>query len=401
MVLAAAAASGLRAQAPDQSSEQTFRAGIELVELDVSVLDKNRQPVRGLNAASFTIQEDGKRRPVAAFSFIDASAASVQASGNSAPGATNGVAPTRGIGEGRLVVVVMDRSIPSGTPTLIARRTAAAAISQMGPGDLGAIVYTGSGLVEDITGNRERLLARVTGIQPAADLGAAARGAWEIQNDRLEIELQRPGDTLPRVLPDFDISGDCMCGLCVLETIAHIADALRDLARRSKSLLFIGTDIVMESTVVQCTGKVRDARAAMMRAVDATHLTVHAFDAAGLETLAIDASSGVQGRDLTSTANQRPGALPAIPAAHKKLLVRQGNLAVLPGRTGGRTILNTNDPDLVVPDVFKETSSYYLLGFVPGSPADGKRHDISVKVDRRGVDVSTRRNYIRPAATKD
>ena len=41
-----------------------FRTAVDLMQLDVSVLDRNRRPVRGLTAADFTILEDGKPRNV-------------------------------------------------------------------------------------------------------------------------------------------------------------------------------------------------------------------------------------------------------------------------------------------------------------------------------------------------
>ena len=37
----------------------TFRTGVDAVQLDVSVLDKDRRPVRRLTAADFTVLEDG------------------------------------------------------------------------------------------------------------------------------------------------------------------------------------------------------------------------------------------------------------------------------------------------------------------------------------------------------
>ncbi|HUR21548.1 MAG TPA: hypothetical protein VMZ90_12110, partial [Vicinamibacterales bacterium] len=48
-----------------------FRAGVELVHLDVSVLDNERRPVRGLRAEDFQIFEDGKLQTVSTFSAID------------------------------------------------------------------------------------------------------------------------------------------------------------------------------------------------------------------------------------------------------------------------------------------------------------------------------------------
>ncbi len=38
-----------------QAPQTTFRAGTDLVQVDVSVLDNERRPVRGLTAAYFTL----------------------------------------------------------------------------------------------------------------------------------------------------------------------------------------------------------------------------------------------------------------------------------------------------------------------------------------------------------
>ena len=38
----------------------TFRSGADLVQMDVSVLDKDRMPVSGLTAADFVVREEGK-----------------------------------------------------------------------------------------------------------------------------------------------------------------------------------------------------------------------------------------------------------------------------------------------------------------------------------------------------
>ena len=49
----------------------TFRTGVDAVQLDVSVLDKERRPVRGLTAADFTVLEDGKPRQIVGFSAVE------------------------------------------------------------------------------------------------------------------------------------------------------------------------------------------------------------------------------------------------------------------------------------------------------------------------------------------
>src|SRR6476646_12168246 len=53
----------------------SFKTGVQLVRIDVSVLDDKRQPVRGLQASDFTVLEDGQPRPIRSFQAVDAAAA--------------------------------------------------------------------------------------------------------------------------------------------------------------------------------------------------------------------------------------------------------------------------------------------------------------------------------------
>src|SRR5436190_5591423 len=60
-----------QSQTPQPPAPPPFRAGTDLVLLDVSVLDKQHQPVRGLTATDFVVTIDGKPVPIAAFKAID------------------------------------------------------------------------------------------------------------------------------------------------------------------------------------------------------------------------------------------------------------------------------------------------------------------------------------------
>src|SRR5262245_45105805 len=60
------------ARAPEpQQPAPTFRSGIDVVHLDVSVLDRDGRPVRGLTPADFTIEERGVRQPIVAFEEVN------------------------------------------------------------------------------------------------------------------------------------------------------------------------------------------------------------------------------------------------------------------------------------------------------------------------------------------
>lgn len=105
-------------------SAQTFRTTTDLVLLDVVVLDEERRPVTGLTAADFTVLD-----------------------------------------EGRLVVILMDRSISAGPATEVAREIARAAVGGLGPADLAAVVtssgFATEGMVQNFTHDRPLLLSAI------------------------------------------------------------------------------------------------------------------------------------------------------------------------------------------------------------------------------------------------
>jgi hypothetical protein len=102
-----AASVALARQAPQTP---VFRASATVVQLDVSVLDKDGQPVRGLKADDFTVLEDGKPQKVVAFDPIDV-ADVVTSTAASEAAWTREVSPdvvTNQLDNKRLVLLVLD-----------------------------------------------------------------------------------------------------------------------------------------------------------------------------------------------------------------------------------------------------------------------------------------------------
>jgi hypothetical protein len=65
--------------------------------------------------------------------------------------------------------------------------------------------------------------------------------------------------------------------------------------------------------------------------------------------------------------------------------------------TGGRAIINSNNPSQRLDGIISDASAYYLLGYTPARAfADGRFHRIDVTVKRRGVRVTARRGYWAP-----
>src|SRR5882672_882551 len=153
--------------------QATFRTGVDVVQVEVSVLDKDRHPIQGLTNADFTVLEDGKPRPIVAFvpvNLAEPDRASVLPAAwirDVAPDVTtNSVRP-----EGRLVVIMFDWSIRF-YDQLLAKRIAVAAVDQLGPDDLAAVVFSSAfgntGFPQNFTADRARLLAAINQPFPVA-----------------------------------------------------------------------------------------------------------------------------------------------------------------------------------------------------------------------------------------
>ena len=88
-----------------------------------------------------------------------------------------------------------------------------------------------------------------------------------------------------------------------------------------------------------------------------------------------------------------PRGLQVAPAAQSDQF---GSLAV---ETGGRAISNTNTPWTLVSQMFRESGSYYLLGFRrTNTAADGRFHRLTVRVARQEAEVRARSGYYAPPA---
>ena len=328
-------------QGPSQP-QATFRAGVDLVDVEVSVLDRYRLPVRGLTAEDFTVLEEGKARPVAAFTPVDLPMREHRSAAwmDDIPGDVQANDFAR---EGRLIVLLMDQSVdPADAPE--ARRIAEAAVDQMRPGDLAAVAWTVYGVPQNFTSDRRRLIDAIR--QPSLNLPA--------------------GDTAA--------TASCYCGACGLQLMADVAESVQDVRQRRKLLIFIGHRL--PQGMGGCGSVVEDAQRRILRAADVGNLTIHVVDPKGVVTLAPTASMSAAPQE-TPSSNIR----------------RIANLTTYTAHTGGRFVTRNMAAD-AVPEVFRESGSYYVLGFQPAyTGTDGRFRRITVKVNRPDVTVQARGGY--------
>ena len=141
-----------------------FKSSVDVVHLDVSVLDRNRRPVRGLKPSDFTILEEGKPQQIAVFEAVDIPEAEPPSTGWMRDVAPD-VRVNTDVQERRLFLLILDDSTIQSSPRAVntAREVARDVIDGFGESDLAAVVFTRDNRnAQDFTADRARLKTAVS-----------------------------------------------------------------------------------------------------------------------------------------------------------------------------------------------------------------------------------------------
>jgi VWFA-related protein len=353
----------LQSQQPpaDPRPQATFKTGIDIVQLDVSVLDKDRRPIRGLTIEDFTVLENGAPQPIVAvvpIEVADPPTWSAPWVRDAALDSVSNAGETR-----RLITIVMDDANTGFDlgESKSAKEIANAIVDRMGPDDLASVVFTYLGKPQNWTADRSQLRKSIDSfipqtksplVTPRGGRGIAPAGAApKLPFGSPSAEARLDG---PPLACSFRRGKSCL-----VDSLWTISTAVETAPPGRKIIMLIssnGSLNVMENP--DRISEIHD----MFRTLQRANATVYAFDPRGLTT----APTGVETDDLRSIA----------------------------AATGGRVFANTNAPEARVPDVFQQNGSYYLIGFRPTDTSrDGKFRRIQARVNRPGAEVRTRQGY--------
>jgi VWFA-related protein len=162
---------GLLVSAQQPGPQTPFRSGVELVTVDVTVVDRQGQPVKGLNPADFVVTVAGQPRRVVSSEFVDVAASRSQRAGGSEPGA---VSTNEGAGIGRQFVFVVDQStLETGNARHVAR-AASRFLAGLTFADRSAVMLMPVGPNVNFTWSHDRVrdaLQRVAGLSMPTSTG--------------------------------------------------------------------------------------------------------------------------------------------------------------------------------------------------------------------------------------
>lgn len=343
--------------ATQERASPTFRSGVEAVLLDVSVLDANRRPVRGLTAADFSVTEDGMAQTISSFSSVEAEEYGALTRrpvwldwSQTDVVATNRIPP-----HGRLVVLVLDDLLPMAPgDSPRARDLAAKIVDAVGPSDLVGVAFA-------------------SGRQPAVNLTL----------DRATLKAA-VGRYNPRWSRDFEnAQGRDAIYRAATGSIRRLVEAVGSVSGRRKALVWItaGMPIAFHKADDRAsTGSSQALRDEWKEIFDVAaqgNVSIYPVDPGGLRGAAIrldqlDLRGGIQNEG----------------EANVQFLE---SIAV---NTGGLAVVRNNDPGPGLGRVLDEVGSYYLIGYQPSRTLDRpSRHRIHVRVNDPRLTVRSRKEY--------
>jgi VWFA-related protein len=371
--------------------QNTFRTGVEAVEVDVRVVDAAGNPIRGLTRDDFELFEDGIRQDVRTFTAVDVPVAPLARTIGIEPDTQSNQRPF----DGRVYVLVLDDLHTHALHTHRVKRAVTRFLDEhMGSNDRVALVAT-SGRVEasqELTSSRPAILAALDRFQGRKLRSSTLERIDHYYMNRDTLERRSDGR-----LEGVDDPLDPERGYharTALETLTNVARWLESVPARRKALLFVSEGIdydiheVFEnkdaSTIIAST---RDAIAAATRA----NVAIYGVDPRGL-TLGDD---GIELASLPEDTTLNLGTT----SMQREVQRSQDSLRTLADETGGFAIVNANDLSTGFDRIVRENTHYYLLGYQPTNASkDGRFRKLEVRVRRQGARVLTRRGYV---AAKD
>lgn len=372
-----------------QPQTPVFRAGVEALIVEASVLDRDGKPVTDLSASDFTVTLDGKPRRVRDARFFGDG--SVEVVTRAEPPVTGPV--TQGSEDGRIVAFVVDRdSIASGNEKVVLD-AASRLVDGLRPADAAGVLLLPGDRIH-LTRNRvltRTALSRATGTRPRIQQSRDYNITWD---EALGYERRDPrlmAEVIQRECPDVRQPDDITRNPCPPELESYAREFLLTSRFRTQSVLANLTLLAKQlapmrgpKQIVFLSGGfpfaqdlLQDYNRFAEQAADAqiTFYAVH-LDGAGADVTIAKQSqaSAFGGREFA------------------------GGMATVATMTGGAFFSAGGSANGLFDRLRTEMNNFYELAVeMEGNDRAAASLGIEVKVSRPGVTIRNRRRVLPPA----
>jgi VWFA-related protein len=368
------------------TQQPTFRERIDSVTVDVSVTDKQGQPVTDLTADDFEIRESGKVQKIDAFQLIRTN------DGRDDPDAMRDISSlddqkreTARLDNRLFVIYLDDYHVRVGNSVGI-REQLARFVRELTPHDLVAIMRplepaAALTFSRDHDGAANDILAfkgRKYNYQPTNALEAQYAGEPAAEQEQLRNgwvvgDLTRLADAMGSLREgrktilyvSEGMSGTLPPGATTFGSSDPITTTITDPTQRDmSSAYFNGASLLGDMQMV-------------FRSAARSNVAIYTVDPRGLTQQEFSLADHVSDVENQRTLNESLDLL--------KVTAEQ---------TNGRAITGRNNVLPQLAQMVRDNSTYYLMTYVSSlAPRDGKFHEIDVRVRRKGVEVRARKGY--------
>ncbi len=394
---------GGQQQQPQQQPppQPTFKTGINYVRVDAIVSDKQGNPVKDLKAEDFAVTEDGKPQKIDSFKFINIGNMTQQQLAQAEPpreirNEVDEEAEAAREDVRIFAIFLDDYHVRLGNSMAVRGPLEKFLQTQLGPNDLIAVMYP---------------LQSVLDVQLTRDHDAVARAVEQFQGRKYDY---RPRNTIEEQYANYPAETiERIRNQVSLSALKGLAIHLGGLREGRKSIILVSEGFTntlppqLRDPVASMPGMGNPARTNPMATDSAQQQSMNFFQQADLladlqnvydaANRANTALYSLDPRGLATSEFDVSQPTVSQTVDQDTLMATQDTLRTLSNNTDARAIMNRNDLATGLAQVLRDSSAYYLLGYSSNlTAADGKFHEIKVRVRRPGVQVRARKGYWAP-----
>ena len=406
------------------TDDQVVRISTDLIQIDVTVTDKNGKTVTGLGPEDFEVFENGEKQSLSGATFIARWRGSATTSATDTDTRNNSllsgpVAATRPASVPRAIAIIVDDLNMSFGSVYYARRALRHYVEQqMEPGDVVAIIRTSGavGALQQFSSDKRLLLAAVEAIrwnplysdadplssvgQTPQDISERFRVESDIASKKASGDAKRrpganPGDALAKAR-DFNtekIQNQFEGGVYAQTSLAamrYLIQGMNELPGRKVMMLFSDGIQLNSDTVKSRSSAVYGILQDLVEYANRSSVVINTFDTRGLKSMSIQASDSTY-EIIDGHRGQKER------MRTEDFHAAQDGLVYLAKQTGGRALLDSNDLNGGIQRGLDEQSGYYLLAYVPEAenfdPSKRRFNKLEVKVRKPGLRVAYRSGF--------
>jgi len=403
------------------ADDQVVKISTDLIQIDVTVTDKDGKVVTTLKPEDFELYENGQKQAITNFGFISKTSSGATIGGGNGNVSVSNSAPTTPLRRGdvrRTIAIVIDDLNLSFASVYYTRRAINKFIDeQMLPNDLVAIIRVGGGVgaLQQFTSDKRVLRAAAAAIKwnPLSSLDALSSvsqtdtdisARFTEESDQVasgnskQYTLLHPHNTVDEVQQagkeaskNSAAMAQSIYSQTALGTLKYIISGMKALPGRKAMFLFSdGIDIKGGMNNKSRAGTILGFMQDVTDVANRSSVNVYTFDTRGMASMMINASDNTY--EIIDGHREEKLAI-----RKREFEDKQDGMAYLANQTGGKALLNSDDLNGGIQRALEEQSGFYLLGYIPDSDTfdveKRKFNKFEVRVKQPGLKVSYRSGF--------